>query len=276
MHSREHGAQALQTFHEHCPEAAHESTLALLGYFHSLVNMGDLRGLVRELPPLLRDAEERWDRFSLSHLHAGYMGLLWLIQDQPETARRQIGEAVDLWKPNRRDFRVLSAQLWYTQIALYQGDGATAYRCIDQSMRQNLRMPVFRGWLLVVHGLAALAACRSGEFDRRKLVREVARDARGLRGLRMAWTCAAARVLDAGNAIVMGDPTQARDQFEQAHAELMASDMMLCVMMARRRRGELIGGAEGHAAIAEADAWVGAQGVVSPERLARLFMPEVA
>ena len=52
--------------------------------------------------------------------------------------------------------------------------------------------------------------------------------------------------------------------------------MMLHAMLARRRLGELAGGVDGQEAIAEADAWLGAQGVVSPERLARVFMPDVA
>jgi hypothetical protein len=92
----------------------------------------------------------------------------------------------------------------------------------------------------------------------------------------MAWTDALARVLDAGIAIVMGDSPQARDQLERAHAEFTAAGMVLHAIMARRRLGELVGGAEGHEAITEADGWLGAQGVVSPGRMARVFVPEIA
>jgi len=52
--------------------------------------------------------------------------------------------------------------------------------------------------------------------------------------------------------------------------------MYLYATLARRRLGELAGDAEGGRMIAEADAWLIAQGVRSPERLARLFVPEVA
>ncbi len=278
LHSREHAAQALQIFRERCPEAAYEAILALQGYFESMIPMGDLSGLVRELPPLLRDAEERRDRFTLTVLHTGRpVALRWLIQDQPETVRRQIRKGVDLFKPNARDSLVLlSAQLSCTMIELYQGDGASAYRRIDQSKRQNQRLRFDRGWLLAAHGISALAAFRAGALDHRKLVREVARDARSLRALRMAWTDALARVLDAGVTIVMGDHALARDQLERAHAEFTAAGMKFWAMMARWRLGELIGGVDGQEAIAEADAWLSAQGVVSPERLARVFMPEVA
>jgi hypothetical protein len=51
--------------------------------------------------------------------------------------------------------------------------------------------------------------------------------------------------------------------------------MSLHATLARRRVGELAGGPEGARAIAEADAWLAAQGVRAPERMARLFMPDV-
>lgn len=100
--------------------------------------------------------------------------------------------------------------------------------------------------------------------------------ARGLVAIRMAWTDALALVLDAGIAIVIEDPARARDQLERAHAEFNALGMMMHAAMTRRRLGELIGGAKGQEAITAADSWLAAQGVVSPERLARIFMPEVA
>jgi eukaryotic-like serine/threonine-protein kinase len=40
LHSREHGAQALRIFRERCPEAAHESNQARIGYFGSIVPHG--------------------------------------------------------------------------------------------------------------------------------------------------------------------------------------------------------------------------------------------
>jgi hypothetical protein len=275
LHSREHGAKAMQVFHERCPDAGPALSVALVRYLSSMFSMGELRDLVRELPPLLRDAKERFDRYTLGMLHAGPVSLLWLIQGQPEIARQQLQAGTDLWTPKQRDGRFLFTQIWYTYIDLYQGDGATAYRRIDQRMRQNLRLPFVRGYLLSAHGLATLAACRSGEFDRRKLLREVVCDARGLRALRMAWTDTLARVLDAGIAIVRGDHAQARAQLERAHAEFTASGTMLHAVMVRRRLGELIGGADGQEAVAEANAWLDDQGVVSPERLTRVFIPEL-
>ena len=73
-----------------------------------------------------------------------------------------------------------------------------------------------------------------------------------------------------------GARARACEQLERAHAELAAAGMVFQATLARRRIGELAGDAEGARAIAEADAWLAAQGVRAPEQLARLYMPEVA
>jgi len=52
-----------------------------------------------------------------------------------------------------------------------------------------------------------------------------------------------------------------------------AAGMPLHATLARRRLGELEGGAAGARATAEADAWLAARDVRAPERLARSFMP---
>jgi hypothetical protein len=49
--------------------------------------------------------------------------------------------------------------------------------------------------------------------------------------------------------------------------------MALYAAAARRRLGELLGGAEGAALIEAADDWMAGQGVARPERLTALFVP---
>jgi hypothetical protein len=49
--------------------------------------------------------------------------------------------------------------------------------------------------------------------------------------------------------------------------------MGLHAAAARRRRGELIGGADGEALVREADAWMRGQDVRDPGRMAALIAP---
>ena len=72
-----------------------------------------------------------------------------------------------------------------------------------------------------------------------------------------------------------GRRAEAHERLERAHADLSAAGMNLYAVLARRRVGELIGGPDGARAVAETDAWLAAQDVRAPARLARVYMPEV-
>jgi len=276
---RDHGARAVQIFRERCLGASYETANAAVQYFSSLFYMGDYSRLTRELQPLLREAAERGEHLTPVTLQA-FVTLVLLTQDEPEAARQQVERGMAVWTTIEVDVRLAAGQFAHAQVDLYEGNGAAAYRRADQDWCRMMALPVMRLAYLrarafTVHGLAALAACRSGSPERR-LVRVAARDARGLRAMRMPWTCALARVLDIGVALATGDRTQGLAQLERAHAELAAAGMSLHAALARRRLGERDGGAAGARVVAEADAWLAAQGVRAPERLARLFMPEVA
>jgi hypothetical protein len=280
--SREYGTQAMQLFRERCLGASSEAAIATAAYCVCLFYMGSLRDAIREMLPLLREAEERGDNYTFG-LHAIILSLLALVQDQPETARRLVERGMALGPTTEGhvpSVRLLSRQIALVELELYEGDGAAAYQRIDEDWRRRsgspfARVAFARARLLSLHGVAALAAYRSGERDRR-LVRAAARDARSLRAMRMPWTDALARVLEAGVSFATGVHAEVRAQLELAHSELAAANMSLYATLARRRLGELAGGVEGARAIAEADAWLAAQDVRAPERLARIYMPEVA
>jgi hypothetical protein len=90
---------------------------------------------------------------------------------------------------------------------------------------------------------------------------------------RMAWADPLAALVEAGVAHVAGDPTRARAQLETAIRGLEAADMMLYAQAARRRHGQLVGGSEGAAEVAQADAWMAAAGVRRPDRMAAMLAP---
>jgi tetratricopeptide (TPR) repeat protein len=277
--AREHGARAVQILRERCLGASYEIAIAAVNYSLALFYLGELRDFVREQQPLWREAEERGDHFTLVMLH-NTASVASLIEDQPAVARQQVERGMEVWTTVEVDIRILSAQVSHAAIDLYEGNGVAAYRQINHDWRRRMalplvRLPYMRAVMHSIRALAVLMACRSGDLDRR-LLRAATRDARSLRAMRMPWTCALARILDAGIALAIGARAQAREQLERAHAELSAAGMNLHATLARRRLGELAGGAEGARVVAEADAALAAQDVRAPERLARLFMPDVA
>ncbi|HWO25319.1 MAG TPA: AAA family ATPase [Kofleriaceae bacterium] len=277
---REHGARAVEVLRERCLGASYETAIAAVHLLMCLFYQGALRDFVRELLPLLREAEERGDHFTLTTLHGGAVGLMSLIGDRPDAARREVERGIALRTDLETDVLLFAGQLSHAEIDLYEGNGAVAYRWSEQDWRRMLALPFgrigfVRARALCLHGLAALAALRAGAREPR-LVRAAARDARALCAMRMPWTRALARSLEAGVALATGGRAEARAALERAATELTAAGMSCHATLARRRVGELAGGSEGARMIAEADAWLLAQDVRAPERLARVYMPEVA
>ena len=235
--------------------------------------------------PLFREAEERGDHYTL-RLHSVTRGLLLLVQDQPGAARQRIERGKALWTSLAGEGGGPSVQLLIGQIAdtgdrslRGPGDGAAAYRRLNPAGARRPRRS--RGWRSCARGRSASTPwprwrSTGRASPNRRLIRAAASDARGLHAMRRPWTSALARVLEAGVAFATGAPGEARARLERAHAELTAAGMPLYAALVRRRLGELDGGAEGARAIAEADAWLSAQGVRAPERLARIYVPEVA
>ncbi len=278
---REYGAQATQIFRERCRGASLETALAAVRYAQCLFYLGALRDSMRELLPLWREAEERDDFYTLA-LHAGNRSLLMLVHDQPGAARQLVERRMTPWTVAASEGDVPHVQLGriaHAEIDLYEGDGAAAYQRIDHDWHRQIaspfaRLAFVRARMLSLHGLAALVAYQSGKLDRR-LVRAAVRDARSLRAMRMPWTRALARILEAGVALATGARQEARELFERAHAELSTAGMNLHATLARRRFGELAGGAEGARIIADADAQLAAQDIRAPERFARLYLSDV-
>ena len=89
---------------------------------------------------------------------------------------------------------------------------------------------------------------------------------------KVPWAIPLARLLTAGLAGLAGRVDEAVAALAAAEPELEAAGMELHLAVARRRRGELLGDA-GAELVAQADAWLTAQGVANPARLAALFVP---
>jgi hypothetical protein len=122
-------------------------------------------------------------------------------------------------------------------------------------------------------GRAALAAAGEGGADRPALLAEAARCAHDLerRGTRLARPLG--ELLAAGVAAARGDAASALDRLGAATAGFAAAEMALHAAVARRRRGELVGGDEGRALVAAADAWMAGEKIKRPAGWAALLAP---
>jgi hypothetical protein len=237
-----------------------------------LMFMGEVAEIARRLPGLIKEAKERDDLYGVTNLCLGMRTFVHLAADEPETARRELAEAMDRW--SHHGFHVQHQNRLYdeSQIDLYQGDAAAAWRRITETWpllgrSHHLRVQQVRIYQVHLRGRAALAA--GGDPT---LVRSARRDARALWHERAPWAQALARLLEAGVAARRGDG-QAAGLLRDAAERCDAAKMRLYAAAARRRLGELTGGEEGRALVAEADKWMAGQGVANPVRMTALLVP---
>ena len=97
----------------------------------SLSFLGEHRELAKRYAAILEDADQRGDRYTSVQLRDGSLAIVRLAADDPEGARHQVAEAMEMW-PNDRYL----LQHWHrlygeTEIELYVGDGAKAYARVE-------------------------------------------------------------------------------------------------------------------------------------------------
>jgi tRNA A-37 threonylcarbamoyl transferase component Bud32 len=234
-----------------------------------LMFMGEVAEIRRRLPGLMKEAQERDDLYGMSNLSLVIRTFVRLAGDEPQRARAELGEVMDLW--SQQGYQVQHMNRLYDEaiIDLYQGDGASAWRRVAEQwplvQRSHLlRVQQVRIFLFHMRGRCALAIGGPAEAQR---------EARALWREKAAWASALAQLLEAGVAAQRGDAKGAQGALGDAVKRCEATGMRLFAAAARRRLGELVGGDEGRLLIEQADEWMRGQQVVSPERTTALLVP---
>jgi hypothetical protein len=216
-----------------------------------------------------------------THLRVGYFShAAWLAADDPGTARQEIADALSMRSENVFDF----SQIWLRgarrDIALYTGEGLEAAAPIEKGWRPAARaLDRFAqaGLILSLFSRArrrvALAAAAATQAAGAPHLDQAERHARDLAAQHTPWGDAFALLVQAGASATRGRRERAVTEVAEAAARLAAIDMALFAAAARRAHGELLGGEAGRALVAEADAWMAAQSIRRPDRMARMLVP---
>jgi len=273
--------RAEQVLRDRCTGVAWELGSARLFALWALLYQGEVAELLRRVPSVVSEAEERGDLYAATSLRAGLVSYTRLAADDPDGARREADEAIERW--SHRGYHVQHSYHFVavTQIDLYAGRPEAAWRRVTEewpASRDALLFKVQHTRLINLHLRArcalGLAAARAGP-EREALVRAALRDAGRIESERMPWADGLARLVRAGVAALAGDPAAAAAALESAAAALDACEMALYAAAARRRLGELRGGDDGRALVAAADAWLSAQRIGAPARLAAAAVPGI-
>jgi hypothetical protein len=240
-----------------------------------LMFMGEVAEINRRLPVLFKEAQERDDLYTVTNLSLTVRTFVRLAGDEPARARDELAQVMDKW--SQLGYHVQHMNRWYdeVQIELYSGGAAAALARIRAGWAavkasHLLRVQQVRIFLVHARACCALAAAAGPAAD--SLQRAAAQDARALRRERVPWAEALGALVEAGVASARGD-ARAAALFGAASERLQAADMHLYAAAARRRQGELLGGAEGQEIRDRAEAAMAEKGVRSPERMTALMAP---
>jgi eukaryotic-like serine/threonine-protein kinase len=269
---------------ERCRGVAWELATARLMWSVSLFFLGELAVLADRLPGLLKAAEARGDLYEATDLRIRISHANWLAADQPETARREVSEAIARWPPG--EFYV---QHWWclianVEISLYSGQNLAAWDLLAREwprLKRSLLMRVqyIRIESLYHRGAAALGVAAGdipGDIPagrRNALLKVAEADARGIQREHMAWSNPLALLLHAAVAAARGAREDATGLLRAAEAGFDTASMGLYAAAVRRRRGELTPGEDGQRMIEAADAWMLRQKVTNPARMTAMVAP---
>jgi len=267
-------ARVSDRFLETVPEGRWEQ--ATFDYFGlcALIFSGDFTAVLRKLPTLLREAEERGDLYLHTNLRVGDTNLLWLVNDDPDGAARVVDESMGRW--SRRSFQT---QHYYELQArantdLYRGDARSALARITgryRELRSSMQLRIFVT-RLKVHLTRARAAIRLAmEGDRSELVlaedsaRALSRD-----------PCNAARgtvtLIRAGILSARGERDAALATLREAAVALKGAEMLAHAAAAEHVLGGVLGGDEGAELRARGEKTLRDSGVRDVERFSAFYI----
>ncbi len=263
-------------FRDGCPGTPWERAMCELFAAIDLFYLGDLRALATRGLRAVVEADERGDLFQADTVRVQGLSIAELADDRPDDVDASLIAAIRRW-PNGGYIRDCAGPLQLARVRLYAQDGARARTAsLEQAARaeaagmlhnQHQRLESWH-----VRGAAALAAALD-ESQPRALLAEATRAAAKIEKERMAWSAPLALLLRAGVAGVKAEAAPAIALLEQAIAQLDANQMALYAAAARRRLGQVRGGPDGAALVAEAEAWMAAHGVRNSARMAAMLVP---
>ena len=267
--------EADKQFRERCTGVAWEIDTTQSCTLCAMYYLGQLAELAPRLHTLLREAEDRGDRYGGWSV-AGRPSIVWLAMDDPDTALRINRSVIDRWSSERFQSQHLFELLASAQIDLYLGRPVEAWKRLTKSWpamvhSKILRVQFARNEMLHLRarvGLAIAATTRD-----RAILGQVKRDATTILRTRMLWARPLAQSIRAGVRAIHGDLDESRALLTAALRNFEKAEMLLYAAAARRRLGTLVGGDEGAALVAQADAWMRGQLVKTPERMTDILVP---
>jgi hypothetical protein len=247
-------------------------------FLWSLVSRGEVVELRRRVPLVLREARERGNLYGETIVTTFAIPFLRLAEDDPTAARRELRQSIERWSRQAFHWQHLTYLLDEVQIDLYLGEAQAAWdrlRTQWGAVARSLLLRVQQFRILMYHlrARAAVAVAATSGIDPKPFLRAAEDDCRRLEREKKPWPVAIALLVRAGTAAVRGDRTRAAALLRDVAERLNARAMPLHAAAARRQLGNILGGEEGHALVAQADSELRQRGIVNPARMTAMLAP---
>lgn len=268
--------RAERVFRERCTGVAWELATARHFSLYSLTALGEWRECARRLPALLKEAQERGDHYALTSLLV-HQAFVCLGEDRPENAAEVVNQASGLCEQHGYRLQQYHAALGEVITALYRGERRLALQIVHERWRAikgSLLLHVQEVYLalLQLRAQASIAVARdTGPSERAYLLKSAERDIRRVERADMPWANAMTALLRANLAACRGRLDEAVIFLTEAERRSATVEMGHHVAMVRRRRGQILGGAEGRSLMASADAWMAGQDIKNPALLTATY-----
>jgi hypothetical protein len=278
--SREPFERAEIIFRDRCIGVAFVLATARMMLYRVLIYVGDLPSASRLVDVTLRDAEQKGDLYTVVNLRTNCTAIVAMARDDVAAAQREL-DAIVPHLP-KRGFHVQHALYCVAQswLWLYAGEPARAreklaavWKAIKGSML--LRIQTTRIALHDLRARAAIALLASRSGDAVALRNEAEHFVRLLEGERLPWATAHAEALRGCLAYLDGARDQAAARLKEAEDGFGMLKLALLGAAARRARGIVLGGEDGRALVADAEAALKRTGVENSGRMMASLLPGI-
>ncbi|HEV2495606.1 MAG TPA: protein kinase [Terriglobia bacterium] len=230
------------------------------------------------MPIFAKEAQERGDLLFGSYQRR--LHLINLAADNPAQAREEAYRRT--WSQRGFHIQHYMDLITRTEIDLYAGDAGQAWKRVTEQWPGLTRSLLTRVQFIRVetrhlHARAVLAlaaqktTAEAGECERHLAIAE--KDAGRLEREKTAWAMGLGALIRAGVAATRRNTVPALALAALAEKECEAAHMAHYAAVARRRQGELRGGAEGQALIEASDAWMAQHRIANRERMSAMLAP---
>jgi eukaryotic-like serine/threonine-protein kinase len=269
--------QAEEMLRETCTGVAREIDNCHNMILFSLYFMGRLKELSSRLPAVFKEVKERGEVYGDAIAWTRLSGITFLMADQITEARQNLRQTEDRWSNEEFQVHHYHNMIIESEIELYSGDGTAAWKCITEHWHAYTRSLLLRVQCALIESSYTQARCAlaaaASAADPEPLFRVAEKDAGRIERENMPWGTPMAKLIRAGLATFRGEIEKSISLLALAETGFEAADMALHAEVARRRRGQLLGGEQGRALVEAADKWMAQQMIKNPERMADMFAP---